>query len=365
MNDVKARHSDSQDAVDLTKLKSQWGVYTHGDLKQRRGEIGNTEYLIEGLIPARSVGIIVGDSGLGKSALLYQVAVCIAAGVDFLGRKVKQGRVLVMDYENGLGQVDDMVSAITKHLGVSMPTENLLLWNFNDCPSRFGQSGSTAIDLIRDAKPCLVILDSFTAYRPDIEESNPGATTEIKRFRVLNREYHSSVLGSHHLKKPTDFAPSLEDVKPRSWLLQARGAGALINATDVRLAVEEPRRSKPLQGAGGTQEEVALVMRGFARVRGEVPVTYITRTFDEDGRPLGYSKASGACLLFNKDQETAFANLPERFRFKDAQRVYGKGAQATTDFLNKCISLGLIQKADRRYEKVASEDSAGAAGVAQ
>ena len=66
---------------------------------------------------------------------------------------------------------------------------------------------------------------------------------------------------------------------------------------------------------------------------------------------MGYRRLTGPSLLFNPDQATGFAKVPDSFRFKDAQKVYGKGAQATTDFLNKCINIGILRRTARGYEK--------------
>ncbi|MDA2924572.1 hypothetical protein MYX65_07940 [Acidobacteria bacterium AH-259-L09] len=96
-----------------------------------------------------------------------------------------------------------------------------------------------------------------------------------------------------------------------------------------------------------------MITRGFWRVRGEIPLTYLARNYDDgSGEPLGYNQVKGAPLLCNEAQEETFAKLPDRFRFKDAKQQYGKGSQATTDFLNKCISCGMLRKVKGGYEKV-------------
>ena len=96
---------DQVPATEWSNLKGRHAVYRHGDLKLRCKELGSGKHLIEGLLPERAIGLIVGDSGLGKSPLLYQAALCIAAGVPFLGHEVHQGKVLVCDFENGIAQV--------------------------------------------------------------------------------------------------------------------------------------------------------------------------------------------------------------------------------------------------------------------
>jgi len=91
-------------------------------------------------------------------------------------------------------------------------------------------------------------------------------------------------------------------------------------------------------------------------VRGEIPLFYLARVLDEDGEPLGYRKVKGASLL-PAEQRKAFTKLPDTFRFKEAKRIYERNDQPTTDFLKKCISLGLLNHVYRGpYVKVPTEE---------
>jgi KaiC/GvpD/RAD55 family RecA-like ATPase len=332
------------------ELRRKWAVRTPDELRKRSQELGE-DYLIEGIMPERSLGVMVGDSGLGKSPLLYQMAVCVAAGVPFLGNKTHAGRVLCLDFENGLGQVNEMVSRLTQHLELEKEPENLLLWNFNDYSSEY--SRHTILDMIREFEPKLVIIDSLTGYHPEIEEKNALAMRCYQEFRKIIQECGCTIIGVHHIRKPSDnpkFKPDpLEIAKLRHWFNQARGARVLINGSDVRLGVDEPH-------LGSLPQEVALVMRGFERVRGEIPFFYLARVLDEDGEPLGYRRVKGSSLLPTEQRE-AFTKLHDTFRFKEAKQVYGKGDQATIDFLRKCISLGLLNHVHRGpYVKVSTEE---------
>jgi len=346
-------------------LVSDMRIRRYADLKLRCAELGCDQWLIDGLLQERSLGLLVGDSGLGKSPLLYQMGICVAAPVAFLGRKVKQGPVLILDFENGLGQLREMIDSIARFLGLTGVPNDLLLWNYNDCNPQFGQKGHTALDLIRETNPVLTIIDSISSLYPDIEEKNSAATRAYQLFRQLMRECGTSILASHHVKKPpehrNDNPPSLEGTNIRRWFRQARGAGALINACDVRLGVDVLSKRSDLCVEGNRREEIALVMGGFVRLRGQISTTYIARVRDETGEPLGYRTVSGPRLLFNQSQEDAFAALTPSFRFKDAQHKYKKGPQATSDFLGKLVALGLIRKLERHYEKIAIP--AGASGV--
>lgn len=328
--------------------KRKWSVYRHHDLKQRCHELGSGNHLIEGLLPERALGLVVGNSGIGKSPYLYQAALCVAAGMPFLGHPVRQGRVLYLDFENGLGEVDEIINSLLDHLSLAQAPDNLRLWNLSDSPPNWEQS--CLAEMVHDVQPALVIVDSITALFPDIEDKNSNATKHYQSLRKIIRENSCSMFGVHHLRKPPkDFTPeSLETGQIIRWFHQARGAGALINNCDVRIGMEPP--TSYLEDAG---EEAILATRGFWRVHGEIPLTYLARSYDdESGEPLGYSQVSGSSLLFNKDQEAAFAKLPDFFRFKEAKKNYSKGAQATTDFLKKCISCGILRKVKGGYRKV-------------
>jgi AAA domain-containing protein len=344
--------------IQRSELKRKWGIYSAGELKQRCGEITKSGYVIQGLLPERALGIVVGDSGIGKSPLLYQAGICIAAGIPFLGHPVNQGRVLYLDFENGLGNVDEMVTHLGQHLGLPDLPEDLLLWNLNDSPPPSNRRSSQGVlDMIRDVRPSLAIIDSLGAAYPEIEGDNKDATERYQDIRSVMRECETSVMGVHHLRKPSsdigNAPPPLEKGDCRNWFLQVRGPRALINGADIRLGFAVPASAGYVPAQGGQSEEIALVMRGFGRVRGEIPTTYLARVSDEDGDPLGYRRLTGVALLFNGDQEAAFAKLPDSFRFKEGQKVYGKAGQPTTDFLNKCIAAGIVRKLPNRqgYEK--------------
>ena len=59
------------------------------------------EFLIETLLPEDSDTIIFGDGSSGKTYLTYSMAIVVATGGTFCGRRVKRGGVLILDYETG------------------------------------------------------------------------------------------------------------------------------------------------------------------------------------------------------------------------------------------------------------------------
>jgi hypothetical protein len=346
-------------SVPAATLK-KWGLHTPQSLRERTQQLNGSCYLVDRLIPFRSVGFLLGDSGLGKSPLWYQLAICVASGTPFLGRAVSKGGAVIVDFENGLVDVQELVERISRYLGVSEPPSDLLIWSVNDCPANFGPLNHTVLDMLRDVHPALAIIDSLGSYKPEAEEKNSTTIRMLKEFRELAREHGTATQVIHHRRKESrkkeESAGSLETANLRRWFQDTRGASGLVNASDVRLGVDEPDLITV------KKDDVALVLRGFGRVRGEVGPLYLRRDFDDDQRPLGYRCLIGPELICNKAQEDAYRSLPPRFRFGEAKNAYGKADQSTRNWLVHMEDLRLVRRVERGVYEKQSSDVPGAAG---
>ena len=198
--------SPSPQVIDPTAiLRRNYDINTPAELKRRHQRLRQEgEFLIAGLIPRRTVGIVVGDSGIGKSPLLYQAAMCAAAGVPFLGRPTTKGPVLYLDFENGVGQVDEMLDRLAGSLGLAEPPEALLSWNANDAQTQPG--GIDLPSILKDLKPSWLIVDSLSAFHPEAEEKASYATRLLTGLRTFVREHGLWVTLVHHLKKTSTRA---------------------------------------------------------------------------------------------------------------------------------------------------------------
>ncbi len=331
----------------------RWGLHTPGSLLRRARELNTSNYLVEGLIPARSIGLLLGDSGLGKSPLVYQLGISVATGTPFFGHATHKDRVVIADFENGIHHALELVKSISRYLGLPGPPddENLLIWTLNDCTPRFGQPNHTLLEMLREVHPTLAIIDSLGSSTPEAEEKNSAATRMLQEYRRLAREHGTATYFVHHRRKEprkkAESAGPLEDTNLRRWFQDARGASALINGSDVRLGVDEPDLSAV------QKDDVVLVLRGFGRVRGEIGPLYLARDFDEEQRPLGYRCLVGPELLFNTEQEGAYKSLPLKFTFSEAKRAYSKSDQPTRNWLVRMENLKLVRRVGRgMYEKL-------------
>ena len=286
---------------------------------------------------------------------MYQAALCVAAGIPFLGCETMKGRAVIADFENGIGDMCEMVERISLHLGLPAAPVDLHLWSLNDCEARFGQPGHTLLDILRDVQPTLAIVDSLGSYSPDAEDKNSSATRMLTDFRRLARDCGTTTVLVHHRRKQPrkakESAGPLENANVRLWFQDARGASSLINGSDIRLGVDAPDLSVV------NKDEISLVLRGFGRVRGEIDAIYVARDSDENGDPVGYRQLIGTELLFVEHRQSALVCLSPQFTFKDAKIAYRRADQATSNFLRRCISLGVVRKVSRgRFEKVVYQD---------
>lgn len=320
---------------------SQYGIRTYEQLKQRCADLDTTSFLIADLIPQQSLTLTVGDSGLGKSPFWYQGALCVASGLPFLDYPTRQGKALYFDFENGISEVESILSQLSKHLGLSRVPSDLLLWNLNDSPDKYGQPGWTWKDAIKRANPTLVVIDSLSGVFGDLEESNTHATAAYRELREIMQEFRCAVIGIHHTRKQRSGDPRehLEDAaNPRAWFDNARGPRVMINGADVRLGFDVPKTY---------ESQAALVTRGFQRVHGEIPLIHIARHLDEDGEPLGYSRLQGKGLLNASDLEM-LGKLATRFRYKEAEMLLGGDSRKTTEFLGRATAARVVDKPPAR-----------------
>jgi AAA domain len=323
-------------AADLKRLR----IHTPESLNVLCAEEAEKRFVVEGLLAAGSVGILVGDSGLGKSPLTYQLALSVAASLPFLGMRTSGGPVVYMDCENGASNSQGLRDSLLRHL--SLP----------ECPPNFLSCCDISdikhlASVVAELKPVLVVIDTLRSFDATAEKDNTAAGQFIKALRTMGNTSKTAFLLIHHVKKQDagffTGPPGIEGVPVIQWLNQSCGARGLINQTDVRIGVDST-----------TRVDASLVVRAHLRVQGEIGPFYLERTLDEDQQPIGYRRLSGVVeLLGNKIQEGAFNELPDTFTFKDAKFKYGRQQQATSDFLSKCVQLGLVQKLVRgRYQKV-------------
>jgi len=153
-------------------------------------------WMVPDLIPDRTVTMIGGDGGDGKTTLMLQLAAAAACGKPWLGYNVEQGPNLFVSAEDDLDELHRRVAAIAMSLGVALAA----LADFHCVPlagrdavmgapqGRAGLVAATAvfrglIALVEKIQPRLVVMDALA----DVFGGEENARAQARQFIGLLR----------------------------------------------------------------------------------------------------------------------------------------------------------------------------------
>jgi hypothetical protein len=142
------------------------------------------EWRVAGLLPARGLALVYGESGIGKSHLALALGVAIARGESFAGLGTQQAAVLYAPTE---GEIRDRLRATETHHGIGEPfppfeqlTSTIALDDATLC-------AALASVLVRRGQR-VVIFDVLADLLGDVEENSASemrrALMNVKRLAV-------------------------------------------------------------------------------------------------------------------------------------------------------------------------------------
>jgi archaellum biogenesis ATPase FlaH len=165
-----------------------------GDLPSVWQMDAKEEWLVDGMIPRRSVNLISAESGTGKTWLAYALAGAVAHGASFIGQKVQQTPVLYLDGENPLR----VVQRNLRDLGIK-ETPELNIWAGWNVESPPAPDDPRIISFAREFQP-LLIWDSLVEFAKCDEQSSNEVRAFMKKFRHLAHD-GATVIVLHHTGK--------------------------------------------------------------------------------------------------------------------------------------------------------------------
>jgi hypothetical protein len=264
----------------------------------------------------------------------------VAAGIPLFGLNVQKGRVFYCDAESDLEGFWEMLTAISRYLGLSEPPLDFHAWSPNWDTSAQNSWDEELTSRVSVVKPVLVVADPLRMFWPYAETKNAETAELITSLRELGKSTGTSWLISHHRRKVNRQAPPVHlEENPHAWFQETAGAHALVNQSDTRLGV--------VPGTG----QVDLIVAGFARGTGLIQPLNLVRKVDEEGCPVGYGLLVGVEQLRPEDR-TVFDGLKQSFRFKDVEAAIGgtSGSNAKR-LVDRFLSLGIVRKDTNYYAK--------------
>jgi AAA domain-containing protein len=125
----------------------------------------NRREIVRDLIPRRALGEVHADSSGGKTAIMVDLALHIAAGIEYRGRRVEQQPVVYVALE-GHGGIDNRVIAAGAELGIEDAPFALVKTGDNfRFPEPAQRVASVARQLLKShGGDCpLIVIDTYTA----------------------------------------------------------------------------------------------------------------------------------------------------------------------------------------------------------
>lgn len=158
-------------------------------------------WIIKGVLPKAGLGVVYGASGSGKSFAVLDMGMAIARGVEWRGRRVRQGRVAYIAAEGADG-FRKRLAAYAMHHGVDLASVPMTV--LNGAPNLLEKQD--AVDVAKGIRASggadLIVVDTFAQVTPG---SNENAGEDVGRALGYCRRIHevtgAMVLLIHHAGK--------------------------------------------------------------------------------------------------------------------------------------------------------------------
>lgn len=192
----------------------------------------NIRYLVKGLLPRTGLIVVWGPPKSGKSFWTFDVAMHVALGWDYRGRRVQPGPVVYCAFEGQTG-LETRVEAFRQRFLPAAPAKGEADERppvpFYLEPATLDLVGDHVelISVIRrqltDAKPVAVVLDTLNRSLRGSESSDEDMTAYIRASDTIREAFGCAVIIVHHC--------GIEGTRPR-------GHTSLTGAVDAQISIK-------------------------------------------------------------------------------------------------------------------------------
>lgn len=201
-----------------------------------------TIYAVEPLFAVPSLNILYGAPAAMKSLILADLAVCIAAGLDWLPPlphntsgavkpfKTTQNTCLWLDFDNGAHRTANRLAAFARgHQATSAP---LFYLSMPSAPFDANKPSAVSemVDYVRNISAGFVCIDNLMTISGGKDENSPEIGQTLANLRFIAEKTESAVVLIHHARKANGFRGGLGD--------DLRGHSSIRGAVDLALLVE-------------------------------------------------------------------------------------------------------------------------------
>jgi archaellum biogenesis ATPase FlaH len=245
--DIGVAEADDFDVLPADKVKPLKGfnIRTQGDFSR---QVRSVSWLIKDFLPHATIGMLFGESGSGKSFLAYDLCAAIARGIEWNGKRVRQGSVLYIAAEGQAGYVNRIAAYCHQH---AISPDDFRIDVISDVTPDL-LSKDSVIQLVRDVQHedpyDLIVIDTFAQATSGADEnSGKDMGLALNNCKTIAQVSGAMVLIVHHSGKDSSKG--------------ARGWSGLRAAADVELEVTREQNgtdrsvqvTKLKDGRDGTQ----------------------------------------------------------------------------------------------------------------
>jgi hypothetical protein len=213
-------------------IEKDYPTFSFSDLMGKTDGGNRRPYLINGLLRGGEVMNIIASPKVGKSWLVYNMALSCAAGIPFLGYKpARKLKVLIADNELHPEELSWRVKQVAKALGVNPDGYiefNLLRGSNVDIDAldrKLEECGGERFDI--------VVIDAFYRILPKgmSENDNASMTQIYNKLDAIASKNEVAIINIHHSSKGNQGDKGVTDV--------GAGAGAVSRAADTHMVIRE------------------------------------------------------------------------------------------------------------------------------
>ncbi len=212
------------------------------------------EWVWDGYIERRTVTVLHGDGGTGKSILAGHLARAITTGGTCLGRPTTIGNVVIVDAENHLAEISRRLHALDF---AHAPEDRVNYYRASDpilgSPDKVDVDLLTQVLEIHEANAC--ILDSQRGVWAGDEKEAIEIRPLYRALQAMAEQLDCAVILIHHDRRMGGYS----------------GSSDIHNAADTRLHLERPDPDKPER----------ILHHAKARSSVQLPAAAYTFTFDQ------------------------------------------------------------------------------------
>jgi len=261
--EIEKENANQFGKIDVSEFSEKAGRFIPLSIREILDmKLPKNPFLVEKLIPHKSICILSGEPGSCKSWILLYLSKCITSGKPFFEEfKTKKGSVLIIEEESGIEEIQRRLRLLKfrrKSTTYVMSQKNIKIDIRLDIEN--------LIKLIKGKNIELVIFDPFVAIHSKVENSADEMQKVMDALQEITLAGTSIILAHHHRKeigfKRTGSAQSL------------RGFSAIFARLDSYLMVEKIERD----------DEIILNITHIKSRKGKTIPSFSLRFIEKNGK---------------------------------------------------------------------------------